>query len=305
MNLESRELTAADKQRWRSLTVHEPTTDEGWLELADLVLERVGLRQVVQLGDPRKWRQALSEFSQSPLPPLNLPLSVWEGYLAHPFSSVRFHFTNGEIQPVQDWSNVYYCWHSRTLALDLNEGVVVKSAADLAAVEGTEPSAVQCNTTERIRWFKRAEPFVPIAIRTTDGKAFLVDQSNRIQLDDSASVLAIIPASGSGLELITVREIASVRQISEQSGLLHRLSEALKQNPFRPFQVRFCNGNRWTINRPEAMLVTKQRLFLGQGQSGPTGYESTCQAGTEWIESIDPLPADSQEKSTAAASQAG
>lgn len=205
MNLEAQEFTAADRQRWRGLTVHEPTTDEAWLELAELVAGRVGLRRMVELGDSRIWRQAIAETSRYPLPPLNLPLALWEGYLAHPFSSIKLHFADGPIEPVSDWSKIYYCWHTRSLALDLDSGVAVRAASDVVAVQAAEASAAQIGNLERLRWFQRADPFVPVAIRTSDGNVILVEQRDRIQLDDSASLVAIVSGSGPCVILVETR----------------------------------------------------------------------------------------------------
>jgi hypothetical protein len=176
------------------------------------------------------------------------------------------------------------------LALDLDSGVALRAATDVVAVQAAEASTAQISTLERLRWFQRAEPFVPIAIRSSDGNVILVEHRDRFQLDDSGSLVAVAPGSGSRIHLIQVRDILSVRSITEQTGLLHRLTQALRESPFRPFQVRFCNGVTWTIHRPQALLVTKQRLYLGQGEAAPNGYESICQAGAEWIEAIDPLP---------------
>lgn len=295
MDLEAREFTTADRQRWRGFTAYEPTTVEGWLELAELVASRVGIRRMVDLGDPKAWRQAIADTCRYPLPPLNLPLPIWESYLAQPFSAIKFHFADGPIIPVPGWSKVYYCWHTRTLALDLDNEVAVRAATAVVAVQAADKGSTQISTLERLRWFQQADPFVAIAIRTSDGNVILVEHRDRFQVDESGSLVAIASGAGPRIQLVKVCDILSVRSMTEQTGLLDRLTQALKESPFRPFQVRFCNGVRWTIDRPQGLLVTKQRLYLGQVEPGRSGYESVCQAGAEWIEAIDSLPLESEQ----------
>ena len=46
-----------------------PRTEEDFVRLTAVLLEVVGLRQAVGLGDPRLWRQPVSELNLPPLPP--------------------------------------------------------------------------------------------------------------------------------------------------------------------------------------------------------------------------------------------
>lgn len=68
-----------------------------------------------------------------------------------------------------------------------------------------------------------------------------------------------------------------------------------KTVPFRPFQIKFCDGQRWTVQRPEQLIVSPKVLIFGEGILTNGGYEAISKIGIEWIGGVDVLPGETKQ----------
>jgi hypothetical protein len=136
------------------------------------------VREAVRLGDPRIWRQAVSELDTLPLPPLNLPLPLWELHQAHPFEGVTLRMQDGQQIAVPDWSKLYYSRHSRWFALSEEKVVRFYDSTQVARGESMRPPAAQTAVLERLLWLQGAEKPVDFVVRTRQGRGFIARGSN-------------------------------------------------------------------------------------------------------------------------------
>ena len=91
----SREEAGERRSIFAALTEDTASKDEPWPDLSRLVLERLGIREVMRLADPNLWRQALAESNALALPPANLPLPIWDAYQAVPYPGFTLHLSDG------------------------------------------------------------------------------------------------------------------------------------------------------------------------------------------------------------------
>lgn len=288
MNLNPRELAKSDYDRWQELTKSAPANTEDWQKIAAFVIDAIGVQNAVQLGDIQLWRHAISQRSDGPLPPLNLPLSIWEAYLSGPFSAPIFHFADGSTKKVESWEHVFYCWHSRMLAMLLDESFVGFSAEQVVAVSRGDHAPSHTLILDRLNWFKNAQGNSPVCIRTKHGKTYLAEEPIFFNVDRSGSILAITGRSGT--ELIPIREIEQVRSAKDQSGILEKMVSAQKENPFRPFSIAFSNDVRWTVHRPEDLIISEKRLILVDGSEGNHGVKRIRESDVVWLDDVEILP---------------
>lgn len=292
MDLNPKELGKADYERWQRLTMHSPATPEQWRNIAEFVLDAVGLSGIVQFGDIRLWRHAIAERSDTSLPPLNLPLSIWEGYLANPYSNPSFHFADGTTKEVLSWDNVFYSWHSRAIVLFTGTDFTDHWAEKVVGITCAAPAPSHITVLERLQWFKKSEPFLPISVRVRSGNAYMLDDARHFTADPSGSILAI--GRPSGTKLIKTEEIQSVRSLRDMEAITKELVEAQKATPFRPYRIKLCNDSQFTVDRPERIIVTAKRLFLAEGQEGNHGFEKVREIGIEYLDAIELMPCDSK-----------
>ena len=290
LNLEGTPSRSLNAQKQTILNETAPTTEEDLIRLAAVLLEVVGLRQAVRLGDPRLWRQAISELNLPPLPPLNLPLCVWDLYQAHPFEPVALRLANGETVSLPDWTQLFYSWHSRRFALNANNQIHFYEADQVVAGESLSTQATSAATLDRLLWLQRAEEPSPFVVRTVEGQAFLVDGRDRFRVDPSGSLL-VLNLQDRPLEFIPLPQIASVVVATlAPKVLLEQLTRLLEASPFQPFHIQLLHGGLYTVHRPGDVLVTSEKVYVAKGTL-PTGvHESVWAVPLEWIDRFEILP---------------
>jgi hypothetical protein len=71
---------------------------------------------------------------------------------------------------------------------------------------------------------------------------------------------------------------------------VEEIVRAQKAVPFRPFQIKFCDDTRWTVLRPEHLIVASTRLVIANGEGTPRGFAGIEQKSIEWLDGIEILP---------------
>jgi hypothetical protein len=245
------------------------------------------------MGDPRLWRQALSELDTLPLSPLNLPLPVWDLYQSHPFESVKLRLANGTEIAIPDWSKLYYSWHGRRFAFNAEKVVNFFEASEVLGGESNRPPATQITILERLRWLKTAKETNPFMIRTRHGRGFLIDGPNRFQLDSSASLLVLRLGDDQPLEFIPVVDIASVALAgTEPRVLTDQLLQRLHATPFLPFQVLLIQGDRYTVNRAQDVLITTEFIIVGLERGGSEIHQKVVEIPLTWVDKLEIIPSE-------------
>jgi hypothetical protein len=291
LGLDGRDFSDLEAQKQHIIQRTAPTTEEGWCALAALATEVIGLREVVRLGDPRLWRQAISELGTLPLPPLNLPLPLWDLYQTHPFEGVTLRMQDGQQVAVPSWSKLYYSWHSRWFALSEDKVVKFYDATQVAGGESIRPPAAQTTVLERLLWLQRAEKPVDFVVRTRQGRGFIVQGNNRFRLDQSGSLLIIKQCEDQPVEILYLSDIVSVVLAStEPKVLIEQLQQKLKATPFSPFHVVLLHGGSYTVGKSQDVLITSETLFLGQGREGSEVHNKVLEIPISWIDRLEALP---------------
>jgi len=291
VGLDGRDFSKLEPQKQRLVDQFRPVTPEGWHELAALVLEVIGIRQAVRMGDPRRWRQALSELNTLPLPPLNLPLLLWDLYQSHPFEGVTLRMQDGAQLSVPDWSRLYYCWHSRWFALWEEKMMKFFDATTIVGGESIRPPGTQTTIRERLSWIERAEKPIDFVVRTRQGRGFIVHGTNGFRLDPSGSLLVLKGCEDQPVEILPLSDIVSVVVADADSkALIKQLQQRLQPIPFVPFHVVLLHGGRYTVHRAEDVLVTSTTLFLGQAGESSEVHDQVLEIPLAWIDHFEALP---------------
>ena len=295
VTLNGRELSEIEPDKLKVLSGRSPTTQEEWRTLAALVLEVVGVRGFVHAGDSRLWRFAIAEVDIKPLPALNLPLAIWDAYQAHPFDGITLRFENGETMAIADWSQFYYCWHTRKCGLHRENVVTHFDATLVVAAEHALPPSTLTTTLERLNWLKNAETFLAFGIRTRQGQGFLIQSPNEFCLDASASLLAIFEDVDKPLQFVRVADIVSVRIAKVQpEALLTELESLLKAIPYVPFHVRILNGKCVTVRTPNEVIITKEDIYISERTTGSKVSEDAIRLPLRWIDRLEVLKPDNE-----------
>jgi hypothetical protein len=275
----------------RQLVQERPaTTREQWRTLAAVVLEIVGIREAVRMGDPRLWRQGVSELQTNPLAPLNLPLPVWDLYNSHPYAGASLRLEDGSVVAVPDWSKLYYSWHARKFAIHVEKAVQFFDGAAVVGGEAVSAPAAQTAALERLQWLARAEKPC-FSVRTRQRRGFIIDGRNRFRLDPTGGLLAISLGDDAPLEVVPLADISAVVLAeTEPKALVGQLERHLKTAPFRPFHLRMLHGGSFTIEQPRDVLITADRLYLRVGGKGEDPEESVVDMPLKWTDRIEVLP---------------
>jgi hypothetical protein len=273
-----------------------PETKEQWLALVALALEVVGVRAAVRLGDPRIWRQAVSELNTLPLAPLNLPLPVWELYLAHPFEAVTLQLDDGQKVEIPDWSDVYYSWHGRHfLAVARDQKLKWFDAASVEGGQCRKSAATQITTLERLQWLRSAKPPITFAVRTRDGWSCLIKDENRFGIDPTASWLVIEPGEKDQMIFVRIADITSVSLPSTSlEEAIQRLQDYRKATPFVAFQIHLLTGGVCAVSRPEDLLVADKHFHVAVRRAGSEVCETVWKIPYHWIDRLEPLPIENE-----------
>lgn len=289
--LDGRRLADLQIEKQHFIRRNAEVTEGEWRAFAAVALEVIGLREAVRLGDPRLWRQAVSEIEALPLPPLNLPLPMWDLYQAHPFVGVTLHMSDGQQVSVADWSNLYYSWHARWFAVREDKVVKFYDATLVDGGESIHPPTAQTTILERLLWLQRAEKPVDFFVRTRKGKGFVVQGTNSFRLDQSGALLVLKRCPDQPLEILPLSDILSVVLANnDPKQILEQLKQRLVPTPFLPFHVVMLYGGHYTVNKSQNVLVTSDTLFLAQGTDSHGMHESVLDIPLAWIERFDILP---------------
>ncbi len=237
-----------------------PETEEGWCALAAVALEVIGLRQAVRMGDPRLWRQAVSELNTMPLAPLNLPLPVWELYLAHPYEGVTLRMHDGQQVAVPDWSKLYYSWHSRWFALSEEKVVKVFDGAQISGGEAVRSPNIQNTILERLLWLQKAESEVGFVVRTREGRGLSIQGKTTFRVDPSGSLLIVKRTVSPGFQAHGSTTNRS------KPGLFPLFPTVQEWAPLRSAEPRRTHSSRFVSPTVDRQLRCKLCRFGGSGK---------------------------------------
>ena len=276
---------AKRKLFFAAFSVGMPEEDRPWIELLKMALEKVGVKKALEATDPRLWREAAARLNLPWIPPIHLPVNLWDAYQAAPFSGVTLHLKSGEKLPIEAWSMVHFCWHDCTLAVLCGDKVRFLDVAEVLRVEPNTPSPGSISLLQRLVWLHRAPQFLPFVIRTSDGNGYLISSRNRLQIHRSGT-LAAVAMSDEAFQFISLCDVTSVTLCAEETAEFRKqIDQLLRANPFLPLKIEFCGGAVWMITKPNQLWVAGAELLLGDANGGVI-FEKAARAGIEWINRI-------------------
>ena len=289
--LEGRNFSDLEAQKQQFLQRTSPVTKADWQAFAAVILELIGLRAAVRVGDPRLWRQAVSELNTLPLSPLNLPLPLWDLYQTHPFEGVTLRMQDGQQVAVPDWSKLFYSWHSRWFAVSEEKIVQFFDATKVVGGDSIHPPAAQTTILERLLWLQQSEEPIDFVVRTRQGAGFIVEGPNSFKLDRSGSLLVLKRCPDQPVEILPLADITSVALTGDDPKLIiEQLQERQMATPFLPYHVVLLHGGRCSVARPQDVLITSEELFVAQGKGGAEVHDKVVRIPLTWIERLEVLP---------------
>lgn len=120
-------------------------------------------------------------------------------------------------------------------------------------------------------------PFQPVEVTTTDGRRFLIPNSERfLLLRDALSVQTedvceerMSPGKIESVVGVASPEVGLTRCLSESiDGMAYsELKRLLDNRPFQPIVVTTTDGRQFTLNHPEMFLLMKSLLFIQISES--------------------------------------
>ncbi len=293
LGLDGRQFSDLELEKQHLIQRTRPVTNADWQAIAAVALELIGLREAVRVGDPRLWRQAVSELNTLPLSPLNLPLPLWELYHEHPFEGVTLRMQDGQQVAVPGWSKLYYSWHSRRFAVHEDNTVKFFDATQVTGGESIRPPAAQTTILERLLWLQRSEKPMDFVVRTRQGTGVIVEGTNSFRLDQSGSLLVLNLGPDKRLEIVRLSDITSVVLANAEPKLMiDQLQQRLTASPFLPCHVVLLHGARHTIDKPQDVLITSGTLYLAERKGGSDVHETNgvLDIPWTWIERFETLP---------------
>jgi hypothetical protein len=175
----------------------------------------------------------------------------------------------------------------------VREDKVVKfyDATQVVGGEPIRPPGTQTTILERLLWLERAAEPLDFVVRTRQGRAFVVQGTNSFRVDQSGSLLILKRCEDQPIEILPVTDILSVVLANtDPRVVIEQLQQKLRTNPFSPFHVILLHGGRYTVAKPQDVLVTSKTLYLAQGRGGSELHESVLEIPLSWIECFEVLP---------------